>query len=726
MVLIQFGANRPSIVEELLQDKRFFSSLPKHGPLAEYRNVASIDWRRMRFSFIDLRGLELQHRLYWLFRTSEPFIRGQTVRDLPTDERRRLAMVQLQLLHRERLFNYETFVERPDLASVYYATIAEYDLSLLVRLTVNYLFFTGAIRMYDEPNGRLAHIIEQTEAGQITGSFALTEVGHGTNARAIRTRATYDPVHREFILNTPDFEAAKCWAGNLAKSCTHMIVWAQLYTADGECHGISGFLVPIRDRYTLQPFPGLLVGDLGEKAGLNGVDNGFVSFQHYRIPRDHLLARFGDVNEVTGKFESTIDSAAERFALLMGPLVLGRLNICIVSQTLLAKALTIGIRYSAVRRQFGPTIDAPEVPILEYQLQQHRLLPYLATCVALKMFNRWFASVTGNAQIRMLRAEPIESALLLEIHIVASAVKPICSWAARDGIQDCREACGGHGYLRMAGLADIRVDNDANLTYEGENNVLLQQVSQQLLGIRTRGDYAAFALMSPLGSLTFLSDYGQIMQQRHECSTVEQVQDLKVILDTLSWLTAYTLEQTYRRAQELLGEGCQKFDVRNNTQIFYAKDLAIVFGEVSYERISKRSSRGRLYSPFQRTIFSAFCDFLETMELAPERTYLTRLAELYGTTLLLKHMATLQSAGYFNMDALRLVQEAIIRLLPIVKRDAVAMIDSLAPPDFLLNSPLGASDGNIYGRMESELMAGQNVTGRATWWNEIIPSSSKL
>lgn len=90
----------------------------------------------------------------------------------------------------------------------------------------------------------------------------------------MRTVANYDANTQEFIINTPDFEAAKCWVGNLGQTCTHAIVYAQLITPDGECHGLNAFIVPIRHEKTLTAHPGVIVGDLGLKAGLNTIDNG--------------------------------------------------------------------------------------------------------------------------------------------------------------------------------------------------------------------------------------------------------------------------------------------------------------------------------------------------------------------------------------------------------------------------------------------------------------------
>ena len=102
------------------------------------------------------------------------------------------------------------------------------------------------------------------------------------------------------------------------------MVFAQLITG-GESRGVHAFLVPIRDDDGA-PMPGVTIEDCGPKAGLNGVDNGRLSFDNVRIPREALLNRFGDVAP-DGTYSSPIESDSRRFFTMLGTLIRGRVSV---------------------------------------------------------------------------------------------------------------------------------------------------------------------------------------------------------------------------------------------------------------------------------------------------------------------------------------------------------------------------------------------------------------
>lgn len=71
---------------------------------------------------------------------------------------------------------------------------------------------------------------------------------------------------------------------------------------DGEFKGIHGFIVQLRHLEDHMPMPGIHLGDIGPKVGFNSVDNGFCSFDHVRVPRDHMLMKYAQVTP-SGQFK---------------------------------------------------------------------------------------------------------------------------------------------------------------------------------------------------------------------------------------------------------------------------------------------------------------------------------------------------------------------------------------------------------------------------------------
>ena len=130
--------------------------------------------------------------------------------------------------------------------------------------------------------------MENAYSMKMTGAYAQTELGHGSNVRGLRTTATYDAETEEWVLETPTLSAMKWWPSNLVMS-THCVLYAQMII-DGTEHGVHVFMLQMRDE-NLALLPGVELGDIGTKVGDNNVDIGYLRLKGVRIPRRHLMEK---------------------------------------------------------------------------------------------------------------------------------------------------------------------------------------------------------------------------------------------------------------------------------------------------------------------------------------------------------------------------------------------------------------------------------------------------
>ncbi|MEU7524504.1 acyl-CoA dehydrogenase [Saccharothrix sp. NPDC042600] len=532
------------------------------------------------------------------------------------------------------------------------------DLSLMVKAGVQWGLFGGAVQALGTERHHAEHLPAIMNL-DLPGCFAMTETGHGSDVQHLRTTATHDPETDEFVVHTPDPSARKDYIGNAARDGRMAVVFAQLVSGGAE-HGVHALLVPIRDAEG-DPLPGVRIEDCGPKAGLNGVDNGRLTFDRVRVPRANLLDRYGKVHP-DGTYESPIEGEGRRFFTMLGTLVRGRISVAGGAGSATKKALTIAVRYAERRRQFTRPDTGEEVVVLDYLAHQRRLLPALATSYALHFAQEELVSALHDVS---------DDRAQRELESRAAGLKAVATWHATATIQACREACGGAGYLSENLLAGLKADTDVFTTFEGDNTVLLQLVAKGLL--TSYRDHVGD--LDPWGMARFVADQavGVVIERTAARAIIDRLVSgsSDALLDR-GWQVRQ-FEDRERHVLEGLARRLRRATADNAFEVFNAAQDHVL-----------HAARAHV----DRVVLEAFVAAVDRCADPSTRELVDRVCDLYALSVIEADRAWFLEHGRLTPARAKAVTQAVNDLCRLVRPDARRLVDAFGVPESWSGAPI--------------------------------------
>ena len=507
---------------------------------------------------------------------------------------------------------------------------------------------------------------------EITGSYAQTELGHGSNVRGISTTATYDKVTQEFIMDTPTLQSIKWWPGALGKVATHAVVFAQLII-DGVEKGINIFVMQIRDENHL-PLPGIQLGDLGNKIGDEGNDTGYMILHNVRIPRVNLLMKYRQVTP-EGEF---IDTLAQNSKVIYSTMMSTRASMVGTAGSRLAQAATIAVRYSCVRQQgftstaSGISYKSEEFQIIDHKIQQYRLFKWLAHAYAIKNSALWMVERISEMEGDQLGVIKHTDGLK-ELAAASGGLKALTSILTTLGVEDLRKSCGGNGYLLHSGIAQISCDYLWQVTAEGDYVILLLLTARFLL----KAVEKAFMGKTQKGIVNYFNVISS------ENFNLEAIHPGKAE-SAASYMNVEFLERLFRyRSLKINITNAQTFAEEIQGK---EREVGTVWNENCNELLQAASAH---------SYYLLFTNFVDRIKEAPTEAIkrpLTRLLCVFACTNILDD----NWGDMLERDQFAFVRQAAYQLMTELRPDAVTLVDSFDYKDHILKSTIGRYDGNVY------------------------------
>jgi len=264
--------------------------------------------------------------------------------------------------------------------------------------------------------------------GRALGAFGLTEPGAGSDAAAIKTRAT--KTDGGWLLN-----GQKAFISNAGTDMSFGVtVLARTGEDDRGRPSFASFVVE-RDA------PGYTQGPKMRGIGWRALDTRELFFDDVFVPDDQLL---GDGSAGLGQFLRTLD--------------VGRISIAALSTSLAQAVFDLALDYAKTREQFG-------VPISKHQAIQFKLADLATEIEAC----RW---LTYRAAALRDAGEPFrKEAAIAKLHASRTAM-----WAATEAVQ----IHGGYGYMMESEVSRFFCDAKVLSIGEGTNEIQHLVIAREL------------------------------------------------------------------------------------------------------------------------------------------------------------------------------------------------------------------------------------------------------
>jgi len=255
-----------------------------------------------------------------------------------------------------------------------------------------------------------------------------------------------------------------------------------------------------------------------------------------------------------------------------------------------------------------------------------------------------------------------------EIEALAAGLKSFATWNATATLQECRECCGGKGYLSENRIEVLKNDTDVFTTFEGDNTVLMQLVAKS----RLTEFKQEFAHMNLFGILNYVADQAKtsitelnpiIVRKTDE----DHLLDPEFHMDAFEYRERDILTSAAKRLKRHIDQGMDSFDAFNVSQHHLV--------QVGFAYI-------------ERIVLEKFIEQVENTSDKNCQSILKKLCALFALSQIDKNKGWYLEQGYMSGAKTKAIRKLLNQLCWDVRQEAVPLVDAFAIPASCLAAPI--------------------------------------